>query len=79
VCLTAFREGASAEKELANFTVKFQDFILVLHIIDSGEIFLQESIPLAGEWLKGGKVPFGCADTGIPFFLWSMLGVEAEE
>jgi hypothetical protein len=43
VCLTAFREGASAEKELANFTVKFQDFI------DSGEIFLQESIPLAGE------------------------------
>jgi hypothetical protein len=49
VCLTAFREGASAEKELANFTVKFQDFILVIHIIDSGEIFLQESIPLAGE------------------------------
>lgn len=49
MCLTAFREGASAEKELANFTVKFQDFILVLHIIDSGEIFLQESIPLAGE------------------------------
>jgi len=39
-CLIALRvEGATPEKEPENFVVKFQVFILVLHIIDLGEIF----------------------------------------